>query len=323
MTAMQATLGVVAASLVDLPSRLLAGATRRAAWLPIAAMALGLAAPGAASMLFPALPWIAATTVFCGLMSAEGGTGSRSDLLISLRLLPVLAVAAPAAAWWAGAVLGADPEQRAWMALIAAAPISAVAVANVGAMGFPRRPTTMLLLASTLAAPLVLPVVTLAVASGTELDPRDVAARAVAVVLLPGLLVLTLRGLPPPARAWWPARSAWTGLAAIAVTALALARMHGVGPQFAADAAATATAILFALLACGIGAALAALASPMIVWSAGWRGAALCGGCRGGALVYALVAPDLPPAGHLFMAATILPIYGLPILVALGRRRAP
>jgi hypothetical protein len=51
-------------------------------------------------------------------------------------------------------------------------------------------------------------------------------------------------------------------------------------------------------------------------WSAGRSGAALAGGCRSGALVWALTAPYLPPAGHLFMALTILPIYGLPPLVA-------
>ncbi|CAA9285774.1 MAG: hypothetical protein AVDCRST_MAG08-4193, partial [uncultured Acetobacteraceae bacterium] len=43
----------------------------------------------------------------------------------------------------------------------------------------------------------------------------------------------------------------------------------------------------------------------------------------GAALVWALTAPYLPPAGHLFMALTILPIYGLPPLVAaLSMRQA-
>jgi hypothetical protein len=99
----------------------------------------------------------------------------------------------------------------------------------------------------------------------------------------------------------------------LTLVALALARVHAVPAQVAADPRGAAWAALLGLVACGVGAGLAAVAPG---WPAGLGGAALAGGCRSGALVWALTAPYLPPAGHLFMALTILPIYGLPPLVA-------
>ncbi len=121
--------------------------------------------------------------------------------------------------------------------------------------------------------------------------------------MAPGLLV------PPAAvaafalRRWLPvadgalmARADWRGVAA-------LARMHGVAEQVVADPGVALWAAWLGVVACGARAVLA-------------------GGCKGGgALVWALTAPCLPPEGHLFTALTILPIHGLPPLVALAARR--
>jgi hypothetical protein len=232
-------------------------------------------------------------------------------------MLPVLSFASAAAAWGAGLLLGAGPEAAAWMALVAAAPVSAVAVANTAALGLPARPTALLGLAGTLAAPLVLPLAAWAFASGTPIVPGEVARRAALVVLAPAVLAFLLRRWPALRDGALVGRGDWKGVAALSLAALALARMHGVPGQVAGDPGGAAWAALLGVVACGVGVALAAaVAARDGWWSAGFGGAALTGGCRGGALVWALTAPYLPPAGHLFMALTILPIYGLPPLVA-------
>jgi hypothetical protein len=280
--------------------------------LPIAAMALGLLLPVAADALFSVLPWVSAATVLCGLMAMEGGRGARADWMAALKMLPVLSFGASALAWWAGWALGAGAEAAAWMALVAAAPVSAVAVANTAAIGLPARPTALLVLAGTLAAPLVLPLVALVFADGTPIRPTDVAARAAALVLVPAGAAFFMRRLPALTDGALLRRSDWKGIAALSLAALALARMHGVADGVAGDPLGAAWAALLGIIACGAGAAIALL----VPWSSGWRGAVLAGGCKGGALAWALTAPYLPLEGHLFMALTILPIYGLPPLVA-------
>jgi hypothetical protein len=290
--------------------RLAAG---RAGTLPLVAMAFGALVPHAADALFGVLAWVSAATVFCGLMAVEDGGGARADWRAALRMLPVLTFASAAAAWGAGLLLGAGPEAAAWMALVAAAPVSAVAVANTAALGRPARPTALLALAGTLAAPLVLPLVAWAFASGTPIAPDEVARRAALVVLAPAVLAFLLRRAPAFRDGAVVARADWKGAVALSLAALALARVNGVPGQVADDPAGAAWAALLGLVACGVGAGLAAAVPG---WSAGRGGAALAGGCRSGALVWALVAPYLPPGGHLFMALTILPIYGLPPLVA-------
>lgn len=285
--------------------------------LPFAAMAVGLLVPPAADALFALLPLVAAATVFCGLMAMEAGAGAGADWRAALRLLPLLSLLAPTAAWAAGMLLGAGPEAAAWMALIAAGPVSAVAVANTAALGLPARSTALLVLAGTLPAPLTLPLAAWAFAAGTPIAPREVAERGALVVLAPAALAWALRHVVALRDGAVLARADWRGIAALSLSALALARMHQVAPQIGADPAAAAWASLLGCAACGAGALLALLAPG----PAGWRGAVLAGGCRGGALVWALTAPYLPPAGHLFMALTILPIYGIPPLVALSKRR--
>jgi hypothetical protein len=281
-------------------------------------MAMGLVVPPAADVLFAILAWVSAATVFCGLMAMEGGGAPMADWRAALRMLPVLALGAAAAAWGAGLLLGAGHEPAAWMALVAAAPVSAVAVANTAALGRPARPTALLVLAGTLSAPVSLPLVAWLFAAGTPIAPLEVARRAAIVVLLPAGLAFLLRQSAAVADGWLLRRADWKGIAALSLAALALARMHQVGPQVMGDPSAAAWAALLGLAACLVGAVLAAL----MRWPAGRAGAVLAGGCKGGALVWALTAPYLPPAGHLFMALTILPIYGLPPLVALVVRGA-
>jgi hypothetical protein len=286
--------------------------------LPLAAMAFGALVTPAAEALYGVLAWVFAATVFCGLMAMEGGRGAAADWGAALRLLPVLTLGSAAVAWAAGLLLGAGREAAAWMALVAAAPVSSIAVANTAALGLPARPTALLVLAGTLTAPLILPLVAWALASGTPLVPGEIARRAALVLLAPAALALLLRRSPALRDGALVSRADWKGLAAMSLAALALARMHGVPEQVARDPAGAAWAALLGLVACGAGVGLAAAAVTVRSgwWSAGLAGAALAGGCRGGALVWTLTAPYLPPAGHLFMALTILPIYGLPALVA-------
>jgi hypothetical protein len=279
-------------------------------------MAAGLAVPPAAEALFAVLPLLAALTVFCGLMAMEGGAGAAADWRSALRLLPLLSLFAAAPAWAAGTLLGTGHEVAAWMALVAAGPVSAVAVANTAALGLPARPTALLALAGTAAAPLTLPLVASVFAAGTPIAPLEVAARAALVAAAPAALASALRPVAALRDGAAMARADWRGVAALSLAALALSRMHGVAAQIGADPAAAVRVSLLGCVACGSGALLALLAPG----PAGWRGAVLAGGCRGGALVWALTAPFLPPAGHLFMALTALPIYCLPPLVALSAR---
>lgn len=202
------------------------------------------------------------------------------------------------------------------MALFAAAPVSGVAVANTAALGWPARPAALVFLASTLSAPLVLPLVAWLVAGGTAISPGAVAQRAAVLVLLPAGLAFALRRLPVCGEAGAVGRREWKGFSALSLTALALARMDGLGPLVAADPWGAGWAAGLGVLAAGAGVAVAVL----VPWPAGWRGAALVGGCKSGALVWAIVASELPPAGQVFMALTVLPTFGLPSLVAASRR---
>lgn len=276
-------------------------------------MAVGLLVPPAADMLFAHLPLVSAATIFCGLMAMEAGAGFAADWRVALRLLPLLSLLAAAPAWALGMLIGAGPEAAAWMALVASAPVSAVAVANTAALGLPARAIALLVVAGTLAAPLTVPLVAWAFAAGTSIGPVEVAQRAALVVLAPAALAFGLRRVVPLCDGAILTRADWRGITALSLMALALARMHQVAPQIGSDPAGAAWAALLGWVACGTGALLALL----IPGPAGWRGAVLAGGCRGGALVWALTAPFLPPAGHLFMALTVLPIYGIPVLVML------
>jgi hypothetical protein len=257
-----------------------------------------------------ALAPIAAATVFCGLMAMEGGEFLAAWRPV-LRLLLLLALLAPAAAWVIGHLLGCGAEAAGWMALVAAGPVSAVAVTNTLVLGLPARPVALLALLSTLAAPLTLPLVAW-VCGLQSMPPATLAGRAALVILLPMALAGGLRHVPAFRDGRVVEREDWKAIAGLSLAALALARMHQVAPQVLADPAAALWATLLAWIACSTGAVLALL----VRWSAGWRGAMLAGGCRGGALVWAVVAPYLPPQGELFMALTIPPIYGLPALVS-------
>lgn len=312
----------------------LRGAAGFSGTLPLAAMGFGLLVPPAAEALFGVLAWVSAASVFCGLMAVEAGRGALADWRVAARMLPAVSLGAAAMAWATGRLLlSASPEEAAWMALIAAAPASAVSVANAAAMGLPSRPAALLGLLGTLTAPLVLPLVACAFATNTPIAPLDVARSAALVVLAPAVLAYALRrsrrlgggGSGPGVLL---ARADWKGIAALSLGALALSRMHGIGPQLLADPWAAAWAAVLGCIACGAGAALAAVLVGALSWPGGWRSAVLCGGAKSGALVWALTAPYLPPAGHLFMALTVLPIYGLPPLVwaahrARQRRRVP
>lgn len=286
--------------------------------LPLAAMAIGLLIPPMADVLFEHLSVVSAATIFCGLMAMEAGAGVKADWRVALRMLPLLSVLAAGPAWALGMLLGAGAEASAWMALIATAPVSAVAVANTAALGLPARAIALLVLSGTLAAPLALPLVAWAFATGTSIGPVEVAQRAALVVLVPAVLAFGLRRIAPLRDGAILTRADWRGITALSLMALALARVHQIAPQIESDLAGAAWAALLGWIACGTGALLALL----VPGPAGWRGAVLAGGCRGGALVWALTAPFLPPAGHLFMALTILPIYGIPVLIALLGRNA-
>ena len=288
-------------------------AGRLSSTLPFAAMVVGLLVPSATDMLFAQLPLVSAATVFCGLMAMEAGAGLAADWRIALRLLPLLSLLAAAPAWAIGMLLGAGPEASAWMALMASAPVSALAVANTASLGLPARAIALLVLVGTLAAPLTLPLVAWIFAAGTRIGPVEVAQRAMLVVLVPAVLAFGLRRIAPLRDGAILTRADWRGITTLSLMVLALARMHQIGPQIGLDPAGAAWAALLGCVSCGTGALLALL----MPGPAGWRGGVLAGGCRGGALVWALTAPFLPPAGHLFMALTILPIYGIPVLVTL------
>jgi hypothetical protein len=186
-------------------------AAARSCTLPLAAMVFGAVVPPAADALYGGLAWVSAAVVFSGLTAMEGGAGAWADWRAALRLLPVVTLGSAAAAWAAGMLLGAGREEAARMALVAAAPVSAVAVANTAALGLPARPTALMALAGTLSAPLVLPLLAWAFAAGTPIAPGEVARRAALIVMVPAALAFLLRRVPALRDGAIAGRDDWKG----------------------------------------------------------------------------------------------------------------
>jgi hypothetical protein len=303
-----------APSLVGTLRETLRGIGARSCWLPLVAMAIGAAVPALSQAMQPIALWLMAATVFCGFMAIEQQARPGADQCRAAIGLPFATLGAALLAWLAGHALGAGAEAAAWMALVAAAPLASITVVHAGSLGLPTRPIAHLAILSTLAAPAVLPLVALVFATGQEgISSIAVAMRVIPAVMVPATLALLLALAPPLTDGRVMARADWRGLSTAALCGLAMARIHGVVPLAAAQPELALYLTTLGLAAAGAG----TLAMLAIGWPGGWRGAALAGGLRNAALVWAVTLPMLPAEGQLFMALTLVPAYGVPLLVRL------
>ena len=297
----------------------------RAAWrravalgplLPLLTMAFGLAFQGVAALVFQAIPLILVLTLACGLLGMPVLSMRAAFGPTSLAVTLSLGTLAPCAGWALAAALGAGGEERAWVALAAAAPVGSAALGGALALGFSGVLTAGTVLASLLATPLMLPAAAWFLGTEAGIAPGALALRLALLAGVPALLAAAFRRSPTCARPG--SRRRFAEVALIALALLALARMHGVRETAAADPAAALGLLGLAMIPTVAG----ALAVLLVLRTGAGAGAEalFAGGFRNVALVWAAVAHMLPPNGNLFMALTALPIYAMPALVHLAMR---
>ncbi|WP_376093384.1 hypothetical protein ACE7GA_25410 [Roseomonas sp. CCTCC AB2023176] len=284
--------------------------------LPLGAMALGLGVPDLAERASAAMPEYVVVAGFCGVLALPAGSVRNHRATVGFALL--LGALSPALAWFLAVLAGASADRAAWVALAAAAPVGIGTIGLVAAMGGGSRRTTGMVLASAAGAVAVLPGTALALGIA-GLGGGDAALRLLALGVVPALAALAVR------RVWVPQEGTRACLALLACASLALqafARVHGAAAPLAS---APAEALLLLAFACipSLAGILAAVALARL-----WRGtgigvaeAALAGGYRNVTVTWVIVAPVLPPEGHLFMALTALPIFATPAIVARVLRR--
>jgi BASS family bile acid:Na+ symporter len=300
------------------------GTLRRVgALLPLGAMLLGLGMPSlAAATATMAGPLLAATTLLGVLALPGGGWNERGTLALReglghpLLLALALGLVAPLLAWGLAHVAQAGPGLSLWVALAAAAPAGAGAVGLATALGLHGRRTLAGVVASTAAAPLLLPAVALLLGAGGLLAPEGLAARLWLLTALPALLALPLRRCPLLTGA--RVRRGCAGLTVLALSFTAMGRMTGLGPLLAADPGGMLRLLGLACLPGMAGAA------AVLLVQLGNRvpEALLTGGYRNVTLVWVACGAALTAEGNLLMALTALPVFATPALVALWMRLA-
>lgn len=288
----------------------------RKALLPVVAMAAGLAFPDAATAAFGHLPAILAMTLVCGLVGMKHMPG-RVALLPAVRFTLGACVVAPCLALLLAAAVGADEAERSWVAFAAAAPVGGAAIAAAASCGAAPVPVAAAVLASLLAAPMLLPLAVGLSGVAAVLGPLEVAGRVLLLSGLPAFAALALRQVPLLRRERVRGCCANAGL--LAVAALSLARMHGVADQVVADPLSALRLLGFATIPTLAG----ILVAMLLLWRRADAAGLLAGGLRNYALVWAMTADLLPPEGNLFMALTAIPVFVTPALVRLLAARLP
>jgi hypothetical protein len=298
------------------------GLRRAGAVLPLLAMAVGLLLPPLAELAERITPLLLGATALLAVLALPNGGLWNGGEPVSLwravgaPLLMVMAMglASPMIGWVAAGALGATTEESRWVALAAAAPAGTGAIGLAVALGLSGGRTVKAVLATTAAAPILLPAVALLTGAGDALTVAELAERLWLLTALPALLALPLRHYQPLAR---PSSRAGCAAAVVLVLSLtAMARMRGLGPVLLNDPGG-----LLALLGLACLPSLAGIVIALIVL----RGrdpaeAVLMGSYRNITLVWAASGAVLPPEGNLFMALTALPVFMTPTLAALLQR---
>lgn len=283
-------------------------------YLPPVGLVVGILVPDLATLIFPHVALLAAIAVSAALLASPPGSGT--DLRCGVGLFLRCCLLAPALAWALGALVGAGPEERGWMALVAAAPVGAVAVRGVAALGLPGSQAATAYLISVVAAPLLVPGVAFAAGAALGAAPPSLAVLMLLIAGVPAAAALLLRrvmrGVTRP-----QSRFVLSALANLALAGLALGRGHGVPDAVLADPAGALAALALACLA-GLAGLLAAVAGM----TASQRPEAMIAGIgRNNAIVWAACAATLPQEGHVFMVcAGVVVILGPPLLGTLFQR---
>lgn len=296
---------------------------RVVALLPVGAMALGLLLPPLAVAAAVLAPPLLALTTLLGVLAlpARGWKDGQSlplreGLGQPLLLALCLGLGAPALAWSMAEVSGAEAPLGIAAALAAAAPAGAGAIGLAAALGLDGRRSLLGVVASTAAAPVLLPVVAMLLGAGGVLAPEALAGRLWMLTALPALLALPLRRWPPLSGVG--ARRGCAGLTVVALSVTAMGRMSGLAPLLLGDPAGTLRLLGLACLP-GLAGTVAVLLAQ--------RGrrvpdALLMGSYRNVTLVWVACGAALPPQANLLLALTALPVFATPALAALWMRLA-
>jgi len=280
--------------------------------VPLAALALGFAAPPLAAMGRDLLPLCIVLVLGTGVLLTEPGRLRVAELLRPLALVGVNLLCAAILACLPPLLSGSAGIWP-WVVLAAAAPPAGSAALMAGMLGLPVRPVLFAQLAGFLALPLTAPLVALLLPE-LALDPARLAARISLLVGLPCLGAPLLRWLLGPARRQELAPRIQT-LGILALSGIALGTAAGLGnppPSLEPGEALLALGLVL-LLGAGLGAMVGAGATGGTM-----PGFALAGGVRNLSVLWGACVGLVPPAAELLLQCGTLITLATPSLLALG-----
>ncbi len=304
--------------------QLLAMLGRHGAMLLVLAMLAGLALPPLAELARAALgPAVLALTFGAFLrvdLAAIRAELARRDVLL---LVAWLILGVPLLGY--GFVLLLEPEAdlALGMMLMALAPPVGSAAAVAAMLGLDVALAMVASVAATLVTPFVAPTfATLLAGAELSLDPVALALRLAALVLGGALAAEAVRRLSGRYRA--AVAEAGTGVCVLGLLVLAFSAVHGLPAMLAEDPFGVAWVMGLAL-----GMNLAFQLSGSLVFRLAGRRRALTAGLVSGnrnvTLIWAAAAPALAghPGAELYLAASSIAIFLLPVMVRLGLRLRP
>jgi len=300
-------------------SRLLALAGRNGPALLFFGVLVGLVAPALAEAAKP----LKDIAVFCFTLGAflkvdlaafreeVASAPARRNLLVLLWVALGVPVAG---AGLAASVAGSSPDLAQGILLASAAPAVASAPAIAAMLGLSAPFALFATLASTFAAPVLMPAL-LAALGGPHaaIDPFAMAERLAVIVGGAAVAAWALRRF---AGGFVKANPhAMTGVAVVALLVFAVGAMAGMQALFLRDPGLVARDLL---LAFAVNAALQGIGLGLF-WGIGARGAATVGlvsGNRNVGLAWAAAGAGLPLGTEVFLAMSVLPIFMMPAVVA-------
>ena len=284
---------------------------RHATTVPLAALAAGMLLPGVAHYAREVIGFAVLVSVFSSTVARRMAPPDRADRLVIAAFVLGASVIGPVAGWLLASAMVLPPEEIAWFVLATAAPIAVASGAIGRSMGLPDRAATLAGLATMLLSPLSVPLALAATVGRDALgfDPLHLARNLALFVVVPAILAMVLRRLRPG----FATRNAqqFSGLAILALAVLAFARGEALTPALLHDTWNFLRAVGLAMMAGLLSGSVAALAACRFGRREATEGA-VAGALRNVPLVWGALSGRLPPAGELFLAATVVPFYLLP-----------
>jgi predicted Na+-dependent transporter len=295
---------------------------RHATTAPLLALGAGLLVPGPASLARDVIGPVVLVLVF-GAIAGRSFTPPSPGLWRQILLTSAAAaLLAPAVVAALALLLPMPAEAAGWMVLAAAAPIAVSAGTVVRSLGMSDWAASQGSLVTMLASPITVPAAIWLFAgpAGPQLDIGMLSLRLALFVLAPTAAALLLRRLAPHLCA--RRGHDLLGLSVLALAVLALARAEALAPALRQDPAHLAAVVALAtMVALAAGIAVAAITCRL--GTAQTREGAIAGALRNASLVWGALSERLPPAGELFIAASALPFYLLPLATRPFLRKQP